>query len=423
MNKKKAKTLRLPPTLAFALTLALVFGSFQTAFAAPPAGTKDDPAQAAITKTLQMPAGTATPAYTFNFTVTEGYREGTAESSPYIPDKSIAFTAADAGTDSSGVKTVKKQTTDILAGIAYPSTGIYNYTITESGNVTGYVAGNDVQISLSEASYDIKVYVADDNGTLYVKYVEAKRTKNDDDTSGGDAKVDPTPGDGVGTYSALEFTNKYVYIKVVNPPGNNTDPGTLYIDESVTGALADSNTPFTVAVTVTQPAVIINPVDIKAYLVDGNGTVASPGTAYTSGDYYTFITGTARDIIIKPGQRLVFDDLPVGTAYVATQAGVPNYIANVTVVYNGGQPFSTSNTADGQSVSTAAIADSNALKLVASGISGAKFVNDYDITAPTGIIIDNLPYILLVVLAVAALAAYVITRSRKRGGHADANRA
>jgi hypothetical protein len=433
MNSKKSRTWRLLPALA--LILALILGSFSAASADVSTGTdKDHPAAAAITKVLQMPEGTPTPAYTFTFNIVEGKKDGNeAVTSPEIDDKTLEFAGSDDGATNDKIKTVKKQTANILAGVSYNSTGtgIYNYTITENATVTGYSSDNGIhEIFVSKAVYAVKVYVAKDtDGTLFVKYVEARLTKTDNNGDGGGVKVDPTPGveaDG-SDFSDLAFTNKYVRNNIVDPPPtDNTQKGALYIDESVTGDLADSAYPFSVNVTVTLPAITISTPEIKAYLVDSAGSVSNPqdsgGTAYNASGYYTLTSGDGMAIVIKPGQRLVFGTLPVGTAYAATQTGVANYTANVSIEYNGADVGTTNASEAGQGISTEASALSSVKKLVAVNASGASFTNANSSVAPTGIIINNLPYILLVVLALAALAAYVVTRSRRRREYTDAER-
>jgi hypothetical protein len=67
-------------------------------------------------------------------------------------------------------------------------------------------------------------------------------------------------------------------------------------------------------------------------------------------------------------------------------------------------------------VSTSAA--SGATLAVAVNPSGATFANVYGMTPPTGIIMDNLPYLLLIVLAAAALTGYVVAKTRKRATHA-----
>ncbi|MDR1068034.1 MAG: hypothetical protein LBL36_02165, partial [Clostridiales Family XIII bacterium] len=53
-------------------------------------------------------------------------------------------------------------------------------------------------------------------------------------------------------------------------------------------------------------------------------------------------------------------------------------------------------------------------QLVREAASGAAFTNTYDITTPTGIILNNLPFVGLIVLAMAALGAFIAVKSRKR---------
>jgi len=44
----------------------------------------------------------------------------------------------------------------------------------------------------------------------------------------------------------------------------------------------------------------------------------------------------------------------------------------------------------------------------------AEFTNTYDMVAPTGISVNDLPYVVLIGIAVAALVGFIIFKSRKR---------
>jgi hypothetical protein len=57
--------------------------------------------------------------------------------------------------------------------------------------------------------------------------------------------------------------------------------------------------------------------------------------------------------------------------------------------------------------------------MVGIGANGAIFTGSRGATPPMGVVIDNLPYILLILLVIAALAAYVVSRSRRRSHEAS----
>ncbi|MDR1271710.1 MAG: hypothetical protein LBK04_01775 [Clostridiales Family XIII bacterium] len=438
MSIRGGRTLRGPAALLLALILAL--GSFTAVFAAepptdppvykPPAGTSSSPAAAAITKILRMPVGTDTPAHTYTFTITGGSREGGGTSGPAINNITAAFTSADTGTAGTGaesdVKTVKKQT----ANITWPNftgTGIYTYTVKESGSISGGTLDSATEkLTYSLAEYTLKVYVAydKDSKAYFVQYAAVSKSKNDGGTEIGgdwdDGKVNAEPGNGSSTYSALAFTNTYIKTTNNPDPENNEATGALYFDEAIDGNMSDPDQAFTVSVTITIPS-LVTETSYKAWLVDATSVVTVPGTEYDSGEgnnYYTFESGTAKAVAIRPGQRLIFANLPVGTSYAASQTAPANYVLNAAVTYGSNEPVSSENTVSANTVSTSGSDFDSVAKRVgnsSSAVSNVVFTNKYDISAPTGIAMDNLPYILLILLALTALAAYVAGRLRRKG--------
>ncbi|MDR1271706.1 MAG: hypothetical protein LBK04_01755 [Clostridiales Family XIII bacterium] len=412
-TKGGGRMLRKQVILLLALILAL--GSFTTVFAAPTEGSKTTPAQAAITKILKMPVGTVTPAHTYTFTFTGGAKEdgGTA---PSINSVTATFTSGDNGSEAGDVKTVKKQVT---IPWAFTATGIYTYTVKETAS-TNSLAANE-RLGYSQAEYTLKVYVAEKDGTIYVRYVEAFSIKDDGGiTVSGSPKVNPEPKDGVSYYSEMAFTNNYVKTNTADPdPGDNQAKGALYFEEKAEGNMSDSTLPFDVSVTITKPSFsLVTETSYKAYLVDSNGKVSSPATPYDTGqNYYTFASGTAKAIKIKHAQRLVFTDLPVGTTYLAEQTAPASYTVNATVTY-GNTSVLSEITTKANTVSTSDYVFNSVARRVNDSdkpTSNVAFVNEYGIATPGGIVIDNLPFILLILLSLTALAAYVAGRLRRKG--------
>jgi hypothetical protein len=421
MNKKHTKKTLLRALPMLALAVALVLGSFTTAFADLTEGSSETPAAAAITKVLKMPVGTSTPAHTYTFTFTDGVRDGDEAEAPDIANATVTFTAGDNGSEAGDVKTVTKQTEDFLSGVEWEDTGIYTYTVTETASGNTLADGTATpfmqeHLTYSQAEYTINVYVYDDGGELYVKYVEAYDVLDDAGEEGDLEKIDPKPGNGTSTFSDMSFTNEYYKTNSVDPnPTTKSANGALYIDEAVSGNMGNTSQPFTVNIKVTKPSLVGAAGPYKAYLVDSEGRVDEPLTAYTNaeGKYYTFTDNTGVDITLKHDQRLVFVNVPVGSTYTAAQSATPNYVANVAVQYNGETAVSTENLSANNAVAAADVA--TVVKLVGqAGANGAAFDNFYEIEPPTGIVIHNLPFIMLFMLAGAALFLVVARRSRRR---------
>ena len=51
--------------------------------------------------------------------------------------------------------------------------------------------------------------------------------------------------------------------------------------------------------------------------------------------------------------------------------------------------------------------------LLAAGTNTVAFTNEYQSASPTGVFMDNLPFILLVLVAVGGIAAYLAVKRRK----------
>ncbi|MDR1068936.1 MAG: hypothetical protein LBL36_06815 [Clostridiales Family XIII bacterium] len=407
----KRKPLR---ALMFALALALCLGSFTAVFAED--GTEDDPAKATITKILKMPNGASFPAGGFTFTFDIGAVSvdgvaGTATNMPVIAGQIVGFTASDSGTSASNITTYTKESADIFAGVDFPHPGVYVYEVTEqqTGAYTP-TSGWIEDMAYSPATYTLTVVVKQGASHTFIETIAVTVTTADNSTQNEGDKVDPTPGQ-----SGMVFTNTYTKKMDGDDPLTNS---TLNIGMTAAGDYADMTLYFPVEVTLTKSVLETGASPTyRAYVVDtATNTVVNGDSGIgmtkagtdTHGDYYDFTSDTATPLNLKHGQTLAFVGVPVGTAWTATDtlgSGAPynNYLASGTA--NGTALTPPANR--GASLSTGA-------QLVREAASGAAFTNTYDITTPTGIILNNLPFIGLIVLAMAALGAFIAVKSRRR---------
>ena len=122
-------------------------------------------------------------------------------------------------------------------------------------------------------------------------------------------------------------------------------------------------------------------------------------------------------IELADGDTLSFDAvLPVGTRYEIIETGETGYTASA-VTYNSATQSDATKTAKQPGVGTAGAdytiaADEN----TAVTVNGASAVitNDYKTITPTGVFMDNLPYILMIGIPVIALIAWVLVQRRRR---------
>ena len=422
MTKIKFKTDRksnrfIKTLLTLALAAVLSLGSLTTAFAAgvPIYGTEANPAQAAITKMLQMPEGTTTPAADFTFVVAKKSMNGSTAAAdlalmPAIAGQTVSFTSTNAGTtDAAGLKSVPKEVT---IPTNFTAAGVYAYTITEtSGTYTIANAFNE-QMTYSGGSYDITFYVENGTGGPYVQAIATTIVLTDNPGQTAADKVDATPGGtGVaGDYSKLIFTNTYIK----NTGGANPTDSVLSISKAVAGAYADQTKYFTYDLTVTRAATLPAGTVYKAYVLDGANTVvtstnhaaaASIKTDAGSRPYIEVVSGTPITVNLKHGEKLSFTDAAVGTKYVAAEQAAADYTPTAALVVNG-TALNLSGTV-GTSLSTAE-------RLIGEAANSAAFTNTFKSVTPTGIALDNLPFIMIIVLAAGVFAAFIVAKSRKR---------
>ena len=359
----------------------MVMGMGASVMAAPATGEEGSPAGVDIVKNLQMADGITTPNVTFTF----DFAKVTSDA-PDITDAEIIYTSADKDSDvQNGLAEIQKSTGNILENVTFPHAGIFTYTVTENGtDDEGY------GMNYSEASYRMNVYVKNNEaGTgVYVYSVEIRKTTNDDGTDAGNTKVeDPTPDSGEG--AGMLFTNVYT------SGGGSTDPDAdaLTISKTVAGEYGDKTKDFTFSVTLNKAATV------------SGATATYQGKI--GAETIDFTTGTPEEIQLHDGESLVFEDLPAGTTYTVAETGAEGYTPSASVVENGGEAVVTNGT-EGQNLSVEN-------KLVGTGANSTAFTNTYDVAGditPTGIIINNLPFILLIVVAAAGIAFYVVSRRR-----------
>lgn len=409
-----------------ALAVVMCMGTVISSFAAgdPIFGTEAAPAAAAITKNLIMPEGTTTPAATFTFqfspvSVDDRTTSDDLNTMPAVGPTTLAFSTSDTGTVSAGAKNILKQSGDVLSGVTFPHAGVYVYKIDENPSVTGYTPGDNESYVFSPAQYTLTVYVKNGVNGLYVAAVASSISVNDssNQTSDPGDKVDPTPQPGdpniTGNYSKIIFTNTYSKTAGGVDP---TDPNNhvLTIGKAVSGDYADRTKYFAFQITATQPGVVQGSATYKAYVLDsGNNVVTSEDNAsnlqtdVNDYSYIEFTSGVTETVNLKHDQKLVFTDLHIGANYVAVESAVEHYTASAMVVENGVGPIQYFNSIENLPLSTST-------KLIGENENSAAFTNTYRTITPTGVIINNLPFVMILILAAGAFAAFVVIKSRKK---------
>lgn len=357
INKKRIGALLLAGTM--------MMGMSTTAFAAgekvPTVGNGTEEAQASvsITKDFEMAEGLGVPDVTFDFTATK-----VTQDAPDATISSISYVDMDQKGNANNGKYVISKNSEISFG-TFPHAGEYVYTVKET-------MGDNQNITYSSDTYTLRVYVANgQNGGLFVKAITAEKGTN-----------------------TREAANKVEKILFTNTYRKNTS---LVVEKKTTGELADKSKKFDFTITFEKSAT-------EDSLAEFTGTLTRKDGATET---VTCSNGTA-NFALADGDKLVFDNLPAGTKYTVTEKGVKDgYVAHVKVTDNGttGQVVNGTDAED--------LLSSQNGNYVGENDNKVEFENTYNEVPLTGVIMNNLPFILLIVVAVVAFGTLAFVKKRR----------
>ncbi|WP_326845117.1 Spy0128 family protein [Streptococcus oralis] len=359
-------------------------------------------AKVSINKVLNIAEGITTPEATFTFTFTP--KTGTSSNgAPYetidstngqITDKNVSYS----GTDvlATGQTSIKKDTGDIFREVNYTHAGEYVYTVAEKQNVGWNVIqknGSPIDfMTYDNRNYEMHVIVK--NKTTGGTYISSVYFKQVSPSVNGKVK----PSESGTTYKYDLFTNIYRKnagkITDPNEPNPNkpnvskVDPNakSLVIKKVVSGATADKSKDFTFKLTFT-----------KASTETSQSITGKIGETSK-----TFVYGQETTITLRHDQSLVFDTIPAGTRYKLVETGSQGYTASAAYKENG----ASKNQAG--TVSTNFTQDSI---LIGEKPNDNTITNSLPDVTPTGLLIDNLPFILMIGLG---LAGFVVLSKKRR---------
>lgn len=404
---------------ASAIALTMMISSTGVIKAAEP----KESVTAYLTKDLVMSDLVATPASTFTFDFTQDTTATGVESDTVaIASKTITYTADEAGVVANDKRNVIK-TVDVLDGVDFDHAGVYKYNVVENEATSSFTdtgaATGDQTMTYSAAEYNMYVYVANQEvgSGLYIEKVVVEQIKDDagDDVT-TDEKIDPSePGDN-GEGNGFRFTNTFNVkagseVDPTKPDPEDPDPtnptlpeipdedfgNALRIAKTTVGKYANLNEEFDFTLTITKA-----PTDL------GDGTYEATLVKASGNETITLTAGTAATFKLANGEKLVVskDEMVVGTKFAVVENGVADYTATASVASNGVVSSVSGTKGDGLTISDTKVGALN---------NHAEVTNTHDDTAtpPTGIIMNNLPAILLVGLTLAAAAGYIVSRKRK----------
>ena len=374
MNKMFKKVLAV--VVAGAMTMGMAMPTFAT--------DEGKTTEAWITKTYNTEVGKAE---TFSFTATQKTGDGLIDTTANVKMPKISFTADQTGTNSErGQITFPK----------YPEAGKYEYTVTETQTVDPAVANDEhKKMIMSLAEYTMDVYVTDGATGTEISNIIVNKAKDDKgQTTNGKVDIGNT-----GTNS-FNFTNTYVQEAGKDPNPTNPDPtydkfGSLNVSKKVANANGTTTTlddEFTFTATFAFPT----------------GTDASTlgGIKYANGTPVTLEGGT-HTFHLKANGNMKFTGVPVGTTIIVKESAAKNYKGSAVITINGTQL-----------TPVAATSYNTELTAVNSQKLGQKqntvdVTNTYNDVPVTGIIMNTLPYVLMIALCGAALIAFVAFKRRR----------
>ena len=319
-----------------------------------------------FTKTLDLGSNANIPAVEFEYTIAPGTEkiaaaDNTFEVLPGVGTPTITKATFAAGPLADGATTAEQTVTVSFTNVNFTEPGVYRYIITETKNQQyGFI-----EYDSKENRYLDVCIVDDGNGALEVgNYVlhETAVAPNSKGTA-TDAK-------------STGYTNKYL----------NQD---LTISKTVSGNQASRDKYFKFDVTV-ENLTAGNICSVDTSHADGTvGSNAATLDAYEGETNATSITADASGkatatFYLQHGQSIVIKGLAKGASYTVVETP-EEYTCDAA-----------NNTISGE---------------IADAAATAAFTNTKKGTVPTGVILDSAPFILIIVLAAAALA---FTAARKK---------
>ena len=285
---------------------------------------------------------------------------------------------------------------------AYEEAGKYSYKVTETGNSLNLDdQGEKEKMLMSKAEYLMDVYVSNTAAGGYeISNIVVSKTKNDkgeaDSTTG---KVDISDG----VNNGFKFENTYV-----QEAGTGTDPSNPGTDYDNLGSLnVSKKVEKNVTTGETTEPTTGDTFSFTAVFTFPEGTDENTlGGVNANGTKITLTNGTTYPFTLTDGTNMKFTKLPVGTTITVTETAKANYKGSAVVTLNGTQE------------STVAAQKYNEEINVSNKKLGQKkntvdVTNRFNNVPTTGIIMNTLPYVLMVALCAVALFGFVAFKRKK----------
>ena len=385
MSMKKLSKKMLAVVAAGAMTMGLAM----PAFAAGAGEETTKVTKAYISKTYNTEVGKAME---FKFTATQNTADADVVKSEVactIP--SISFIESETGT-------TKKVSSSEIKFAPFTEAGKYEYTVKETESNPVITDSAYEKLIMSKAEYKMTVYVVEDStGACKVDQIVVNKTK-DDKGNTAEGKVDI--GDKADS-NTFNFVNTYVQEAGTGPNPSTPDPtynnnGALKVSKTIAApeGSIDSSATFNFTATFAFP----------------EGTDANTLGGVKGNEADVSLTDGTCTFSLKHGQNMKFTGLPVGTKITVTEAGVANYKGSASVVLNGG---TATTVAAGKYHEDLTAVDGDKGDKLGQNKNTVDVTNTYNHVPTTGIIMNTLPYVLMIALCGAALFGFVAFKRRR----------
>lgn len=354
-----------------------------------------------VNKELDIAEGITTPTATFTFKFAPKSGQNSANV-PYetvtptngtIPNRTVTYNGSD--TLPQGKTAITKATDDIFAGVTYENAGEYVYTVSEEQTGWTALANNIDTLTFDTKTYEMHVFVKNKSqGTgTYISNVYFVDTTAGSTTAATAKKAGNTEAGTEGgskVYKYDLFKNKYTKKagKTGDSPSTiNPNADALTITKKVAGGLASKTKNFTFKLT------------FKAASTDETGTY----TGTKGSEQIRFTKDVEKEFTLHDGESLVFPDLPAGTKYTLKEEGTSGYTPSSAYKENG----TLKNGATGTQSQAYTVAD----VLIGEKENNNIVTNTLPEVTPTGLLIDNLPFIIMIGLG---LLGFILVAKRRR---------
>ena len=354
-----------------------------------------------VNKELDIAEGITTPTATFTFKFAPKSGQNSANV-PYetvtptngtIPNRTVTYGASD--TLPQGKTAITKATDDIFAGVTYENAGEYVYTVSEEQTGWTALANNIDTLTFDTKTYEMHVFVKNKSqgtGTYIsnVYFVDTTAGSTTAATAKKAGNAEPGTEGGTKVYKYDLFKNKYTKKagKTGDSPSTiNPNADALTITKKVAGGLASKTKNFTFKLT------------FKAASTDETGTY----TGTKGSEQIQFTKDVEKEFTLHDGESLVFSDLPAGTKYTLKEEGTSGYTPSSAYKENG--------TLKNGSTGTQSQAYTVADVLIGEKENNNIVTNTLPEVTPTGLLIDNLPFIIMIGLG---LFGFILVAKRRR---------